>query len=243
MNIPRPLGVDWVLPRNVQPETLDALGAHDPAAQRSRRDLRRLHRAMGTLAIVLRALDRAAHGSPRSILELGAGDGSMLLRVAQRRAKRWPAVSVTLLDRQAVVGDQTLQDLRDLGWTPSVVTADVFEWLERPDAAQWDIVMANLFIHHFSPPALHRMLSRIATRTRVFLCFEPRRSIVPLLGSHLVGLLGAGAVTREDAVLSVHAGFRRQELTAAWPQNSGWHLHEYPAWPFGHCFLASRDSI
>lgn len=237
------MAVDWALPRNVQPETLDALGAHDPAAQRSRRDLRRVHRAMGTLAIVLRALDRAVIGAPRSILELGAGDGSMLLRVAQQRAKNWPAVSVTLLDRQAVVGEQTLRDLRDLGWTPSVVTADVFDWLERPHAAQWDIVIANLFVHHFSPPELERLLSGVAARTRVFVCCEPRRGAVPLLCSHVVGLLGAGAVTREDAVLSVHAGFRGRELSAAWPRDGGWHLNEYPAWPFIHCFMASRDSI
>lgn len=243
MTIPLSMGIDWALPRNVQPEMLDALGAHDSAAQRSRRDLRRLHRVMGTLGILLRALDRAVIGAPRSILELGAGDGSMLLRVAQQRAKRWPAVSVTLLDRQAVVGDHALQGLRDLGWTSTVLTADVFDWLERPQAAQWDIVIANLFVHHFSPPALERLLSGIAARTRVFVCCEPRRSAVPLLCSHAVGLLGAGAVTREDAVLSVHAGFRGQELSAAWPKGRGWHLHEYSALPFSHCFVASRDSL
>lgn len=228
------------LQRRVQPEVLDALSAGDPAAQRARRDLRRLHYAMGTLPTLLRALDRAAGGSTvRTMLELGAGDGSLMLRVAERRAARWPGVAVTLLDRQRVIEEQTMQGLRAVGWTPSVVTADVFDWLERPQTTQWDIIVANLFIHHFSPTDLSRLVSLIAARTLAFLCCEPRRSMVPLLGSRLIGLLGAGPVARTDAVLSVHAGFRDRELTAAWP-DAGWDLHEYRAGLFSHCLLAVR---
>ena len=37
------------------------------------------------------------------------------------------------------------------------------------------------------------------------------------MGSHLTGVIGANAVTREDAVLSVHAGFNGIELSALWP--------------------------
>jgi hypothetical protein len=62
-----------------------------------------------------------------------------------------------------------------------------------------------------------------------------------LLGSHLVGLLGCNAVTRNDAVLSVHAGFRDAELTAAWPTAGAWEIDEYPAGLFTHCFLAKRS--
>jgi 2-polyprenyl-3-methyl-5-hydroxy-6-metoxy-1,4-benzoquinol methylase len=232
------------LPRRVQPEVLDALGADDPAAQRARRDLRRLHHAMRTLPILLRALDRVAGGSTmRTMLELGAGDGSLMLRVAEHRAAHWPGVAVTLLDRQRLVQEQTMQALRAVGWAPSVVTADVFDWLQRSEVAQWDVIVANLFVHHFSPPDLSRLLSMIAMRTAAFLCCEPKRSTIPLLGSHLVGLLGAGPVARKDAVLSVHAGFRGQELTAAWPQHGGWHLHEYRAGLFSHCLLAVRGGV
>ena len=231
------------LPRRVEPELLDDLAAGDPRAQRSRDDLRRLHRAMATLSIVLRAFDRATAGSPpRTILELGAGDGSLMLRLAQRRAGRWPDVKVTLLDRLDLIDAQTLGGLRDIGWTPKVVAMDVFEWLTRPAAARWDIVFANLFMHHFSPDALARLLAGIAARSRVFFCCEPRRSALPLAASHLVGLLGAGPVTRQDAVFSVHAGFRAQELSALWPDQRAWQLREYRAGLFSHGFLATRRS-
>ena len=42
--------------RSVEPELLDNLAAQDPAAQRSRRDLQRLHRAMGCLLYTSRCV-------------------------------------------------------------------------------------------------------------------------------------------------------------------------------------------
>lgn len=225
----------------MEPELLDGLAAEDPRAQRSRDDLRRIHRAMATLSIVQRALDRGTAGSrPRTLLELGAGDGSVMLRLARRRATRWPDVHATLLDRLNLVAPQTLDGLRQVGWTPRVVAMDVFDWLGRPDDTRWDVVFANLFMHHFSSGDLGRLLGGLAARTRVFLCCEPRRSALALAGSHLIGLLGAGPVTRQDAVSSVHAGFRAQELSDLWPDPQDWVVDEHPAGLFSHCFLAIR---
>lgn len=232
------------LPRRVEPELLDELPATDARAQRSRRDLRRIHRTMATLSILQRALDGAVAETspPASILELGAGDGSLMLRLAQARAMHWTRVALTLLDRVDTVDEDTRGEFRTLGWQPKVVLADAPQWLQAGDAPPWDLVVATLFLHHFQTDALAGMLQGIAARSRIFFCFEPRRSTLALAGSHLVALLGAGAVTREDAVLSVHAGFRGQELTTLWPDHDNWRLREYPAGLFGHAFLAVRRS-
>lgn len=228
------------MPRCVAPEELDSLDANDPAALRSRSDLRRLHVAMGTLSIMTRALGTEFGASPIRILELGAGDGSLALRLARRHAQSAAKVSLTLLDRQPVVAAETLVGLRKTGWTPDIATADVFDWLDQTQEAPWDIIVANLFLHHFQGEQLMRLLHGVAKSTTLFFCCEPRRSSISLAGSHLVGLIGAGAVTRKDAVLSVHAGFRGQELSAHWPSTLGWSLREYSAGLFSHCFLARR---
>lgn len=235
--------MDLSLRRCVEPELLDDLGADDPRAQRSRDDLRRIHRAMATLSVLKRALDGATSGSPpRSLVELGAGDGSLMLRLAQLRAARWPGVNVTLLDRLDLVSPRTLDALRNLGWTPGVAAMDVFDWLAGPHATRADVVFANLFIHHFSSEPLARLLAGIEQRSRIFFCCEPRRSALVLAASHLIGLLGAGPVTRRDAVSSVHAGFRGHELSELWPNKSAWVLHEIPAGLFSHVLLAMRKS-
>ena len=233
--------MDLRLPRRVEPELLDGLAAEDPRAQRSREDLRRIHRAMATLPIVQRALDRGTKGFvPRTLLELGAGDGSLMLRLALRRASQMAGRSRHTSGPTGPGRGETLHDLREIGWTPAVVAMDVFDWLAQRDDSRWDVVVANLFVHHFSSSELPRLLAGIAARTGLFLCCEPRRSVLALAGSHMIGLLGAGPVTRQDAVSSVHAGFRAQELSDLWPDRQDWEVDEYPAGLFSHCFLAFR---
>ena len=228
-------------PRSLSLELLDGLSASDPRAQRSRADLRRIHRVMGTLTIMRRALDRGtAHMQPRQLLEIGAGDGTLMLRLGQRQAHRWPDLSVTLLDRLDAIRSPTLDGLRRLGWNPSNVTMDLFDWLTTAENQRWDVVCTTLFLHHFTSLELVRLMLLIASRTRVFFCCEPRRSSLALAGSHMLGLLGAGPVTRHDAVASVRAGFFAQELTSLWPNPEQWQLEEYAAGLFSHAFLAVR---
>ena len=244
------------LPRVVAPETLDGLAEDDPQAMRSRRDLLRVHLAMGTRGIMRRALAGlrmpSTDAGPLQLLELGAGDGRLMLGVAQALNALWPRVEITLLDRQELVTPATLAAYGRLGWSAAVEVVDVLDWASAssssassttPDPhAHWDVVVANLFVHHFEGIQLANLLAAIETRTDCFFACEPRRARLALAGSHLIGAIGANAVTREDAVLSVHAGFQGQEISALWPGQSGrWNLKEYSAGLFSHCFSAERN--
>lgn len=240
-----------MLSRLVSPEVLDHLPGNDPQAMQSRRDLRRVHGAMGTRSILLHALQdmpalRRA-GAPLRILELGAGDGSLMLGVARTLAPTWAPVHLTLLDVRPLITQDTIASYAELGWTAVASVLDVFEWAAGPVAvdrygngsAPWDLIVANLFLHHFEGTPLAGLLRTIADRSDRFLACEPRRAWRSLLGSHLIGALGANAVTREDAVISVHAGFRGNELTALWPDvGDKWEVQEYAAGLFSHCFRA-----
>ncbi|MBK6471511.1 MAG: class I SAM-dependent methyltransferase [Betaproteobacteria bacterium] len=231
---------------------MDHLPADDPAAQRSRRDLVRVHRVMGTRSIVARAWQAlcpaACGGAPLRVLELGAGDGTLLLAVARQIAPAWPAVELTLLDRQRIVSPATLAAFAELGWQVTVDVADVLDWAARPPdtapgaaASSWDLIVTTLFLHHFEGAELDTLLMAIAARSQRFFACEPRRGWLALTGSHLIGAIGANAVTREDAVFSVHAGFRQRELTALWPAPAAaWQSREYTAGLFGHCFSTRR---
>lgn len=218
---------------------LDHLPEADPRAIRARRDLRRINRVMAALTILCRGIDAATRGRPpRHIIELGAGDGTLLLRVARRRAAKWPGVEATVVDRQDLVSANTRAGFVKLGWNLRVVTRDVFDWLDETPPVPHDLLIANLFLHHFEGDALARLLVGIAARSAAFVACEPRRAATALFGSHLVGLLGCNAVARTDAVLSVHAGFRDAELAAAWPKTRSWQIDEFAAGLFTHCFVA-----
>ena len=244
------------LPRVVAPELLDNLPAQDPVAQRSRRDLQRVHRAMGTRATLLRALRalpmrraQAASLPPLSVLELGAGDGRLMLGIARSLHGECPAVAMTLLDRQPLLTPATVSEYAASGWAVTAQIGDVLDWasaanasrLTQQAAPRWDLIVANLFLHHFKSAELASLLAAVAASSDHFVACEPRRAWLAWAGSHLIGALGVNAVTRQDAVVSVHAGFRDHELRSLWPASApGWTLAEYPAGLFSHCFVASR---
>lgn len=231
--------------RDVTAEVLDELAPGDPRARRSRRDLRRIHRAMGSMAWMRRALGRLRLGRPpATLIELGAGDGTLMLRLARALRPHWKGVALTLLDRQRVVDAGTLDGFSALGWHTTVVCQDVIEWARSTEGVRYDLCVATLFLHHFRDDPLRMLLSGIAGRSNAFIALEPRRDGLASMGSRLVGILGANAVTREDAVKSVAAGFCHRELSDRWPVAPGdWWTEEFRAWPFSHAFIAARASV
>lgn len=230
------------LQRQVLPERLDVMPADDPVARRSRRDLQRIHRVMRSLTILRRAIGMLCMTrQPRRILELGAGDGSLMLRFALRSP--WREVQVTFLDRQDLIGPEIRRSLDMIDWDVRVLTMDALDWAHASCDQRYDLCVTTLFLHHFQSPALEQLLCAVAGRCRAFVACEPRRNSVAWLGSHLLGLLAANEVTREDGVTSVVAGFAGHELSALWPASGArWRLREYFAWPFTHCLVADGDS-
>jgi SAM-dependent methyltransferase len=235
-----------MLQRVLEPETLDHLAPDDPVARRSRRDLRRVNAFMGARGILERALDRVVGRLPPErplrIIELGCGDGRLMLDVARHRGDRPGQVTLDLLDRQPIVEQETLAAYAKAGWQAAPLVADVMDWASAgQDAPRWDVVVANLFLHHFDDVALVRLLAGCARRSDALVACEPRRTRFALGASHLIVFLGANAVTRRDGVLSVRAGFVGDELGVAWPdKSSDWRLDEYDDGLFTHCFCAGR---
>ncbi|HYG24373.1 MAG TPA: methyltransferase domain-containing protein [Verrucomicrobiae bacterium] len=228
--------------RVVQPELLDVLSPQDPKAIRSREDLRRLNAAMGHARLLADSL-QAQLEKPKAVtlVELGAGDGICLLRVAQRLGRRNPAarVDVTLVDLQNLLTAETERDFERLNWHVRAVQSDVFDFLQR-DRDRSNLMFANLFLHHFTDLQLKDLLQLISERTDFFLALETRRARFPLIAGWMVGLIGCNSVTRHDAVVSVEGGFAANELGRLWPRGPGWQLDEHSAGLFSHRFVAKR---
>jgi len=225
--------------RILQPELLDTLPADDPRAIRSRHDLRRVNAWMGNHARLAGVLLNAQGGrGPGRVTDLGTGDGSFLLRVARAISAHRRKVRAKLLDLQPIVAAETVREFAACGWSAETVVADVFDWL--PISGGHEVVITNLFLHHFPDARLEQLLALISERAELFIATEPRRAPWPRLCSRLLWALGCNAVTRHDAAASVRAGFSGDELSALWPPGPDWQLTEQCAGAFSHLFVARK---
>src|SRR6185312_10187261 len=108
------------------------------------------------------------------LLELGAGDGRVMLQIARAVCRRWPPVDLTLLDRLPLVTPDTAAEFQRCGWTVHLLTTDVLHWAgaRAASAVRWDLIVTNLFLHHFRDPQLAALLGAVASRCRRFVACE-----------------------------------------------------------------------
>ena len=125
-------------------------------------------------------------------------------------------------------------------WGAECVITDVFEWARQILSKPVEVVVANLFLHHFANAQLVELFRAAANRARLLVAVEPRRTLLPLCCSRSLWLVGCNAITRHDAVASVRAGFVGRELSALWPVGGEWILTEKSTGVFSHVFSARR---
>lgn len=189
--------------RTVQPELLDSLPHHHPHARASRRDLRLIHAFMGTQGWFARELRTRLRPGDR-LLEIGAGEGDLLLSL-RHRGLLPPNLAVTALDLAP----------RPPSW-PSA-----WAWRQDDLAAfsAWhavDVVLVSFLLHHFEDAFLAALGAawQAAPRPRLLVVQEPARSRLHQVQLRLLYPFGLHAVTRHDARVSISAGFRPPELPA-----------------------------
>ena len=206
--------VSVVSERVVKPEILDYLAVDDPAAVRSRLDLRRINFLMGNERWVCRTIRKVALAASRGVVEFGAGEGILSARLA------WilPSARVTACDlapRPAGLGARVLWRQGD------VLSGEI--------APEGGVLVANLFLHHFEGESL-RKLGRLCEGFEIVIFNEPARARFP----HLLGVLMwplINRVTRHDMHVSIRAGFAGGELPALLGlDRQKWRFRETSTW-------------
>lgn len=247
-----------MMPRIVEPEWLDQLSPDDPSAIASRADLRRINRLMGHASQISRLFFNHTEtpmwdGRRLRIADLGGGDGTLLLRLAREWSARGIRAEADTLDARSAISPGTVDAFSRLGWSLHAKTTDALHWARswangmevagERKPLPYDLILCNLFLHHFKEAELAGLLAGIARATSLFIACEPQRSSFGLWGVRGLRLIRCSAVTLHDARASVHAGFAGEELSRLWPQES--HRSQASAWRltegkrfFTHYFVA-----
>ena len=199
------------------PELLDG-PLDDPAALVGNlRDLRRVNRWLGGVALTSAAIEAlAAHRTGLSILDVGTGGADIpvaLLASAERRDRRLHIVGLD--SRPEVLAAAALADR-------AVVDADgltlqVGDGRSLPYADDsFDVVHASMVLHHLDGEdgvALLREMARVGRLGIVLNDLD--RSRLAWLGAWLLGhVFTRNRYTRHDGPLSVRRAYRRTELRA-----------------------------
>jgi len=192
----------------VKPEILDSLDASDPAAIRSRQDLRNINWFMRGEAWIIKQLE-GIEGLTK-VVEIGAGDGYLASRI-KNEFSNVEVIAVDLLDRPKGVSE-------GVEWrSEDVMKSDCFD--------SETVVIANLFIHHLDDKDLFNLGEKISD-CRTIIMAEPHRYwFSKLLGYLLFPFINH--VTRHDMIVSIDAGFRFGELAGL--IDVDWHWDERAA--------------
>jgi ubiquinone/menaquinone biosynthesis C-methylase UbiE len=181
------------------------------------RDLRRINRWLGGVALSARAIDAlSAHRSDVSLLDVGTGAADIpvaLLADAQRQGRSLRVVGLD--SRPEVLAAAALSSRAVL--TVDGLELHVGDGRSLPFADRsFDVVHTSLVMHHLDPTDAAALLGEMARVARLGIVINDLdRGRLAWLGAWLIGhLLTGNRYTRNDAPLSVRRAYRLDEMRA-----------------------------
>lgn len=197
--------------RSLAPEIMDDAAQDFAAFSSALRDLERINRMSLAYRPTLRWLDALARrtGARRlSVLDVGAGGGDMLARVADWGARRGVTLELVALDRSphAAVHARARHPGLPVRW----VTADLFD---LDPAERFDAVICALFAHHLEDELLVRFLQWMEAQAGLgWLVSDLHRHPIPWATVWAgVRLLRMDPMVVHDSTVSIARGFSRAD--------------------------------
>lgn len=199
--------------RSVADEIMDDADQSEEAFRTALRNLEWLSKVTFGYVPTLRFLDRVVregHSRRLRILDVGAGGGDMLRKIAAWGGTRGVQVELTGLDISQWARVHALEADTPARW----ITGDLFA---LSDNETFDIVLCSLFAHHLRDPAVVRLLRWLDTRSRVgWMISDIHRHWIAWAGVWvLVRAVRMDPMVVHDSTVSIARGFVRADWDRA----------------------------
>jgi len=216
--------------RATEPELLD-LGVSEAETLENLADLGFVNRRLGSRRDLLRAVRPFLDGRGGRLLDVGSGSGDLpgFLRGSLRG------------ELLAVAADLKPLHVRQAPPGVAAVAADVRALPFAPGS--FDVVTANLFLHHFDGPEVAAVLRALyALARRALIVHDLRRARAPyLFGRAFFPLLFRSRVSVADGLLSIRRAFTPAELAAAFADAGIPRVRIRRAFPYRLLAVAAKE--
>jgi 2-polyprenyl-3-methyl-5-hydroxy-6-metoxy-1,4-benzoquinol methylase len=203
--------------RSTEVEIMDDLNCSGAVVNQTLEELEFINKWLGGNVITIQGVKALlknfqAHGQQSLVVaDLGCGSGSMLRILAKHFFKT--QINGIGIDANPNIIEYARQ--KSLGYNHlKYLTLDVHS--DEFKKNQYDIILATLFLHHFSSSQLIEVFTSLKKQARVGVVINDlhRHWLAYYFIKILTRLFSKSAMVKFDAPLSVLRGFRREELTA-----------------------------
>ena len=156
---------------------------------------------------------RTRHGKPVRILDVGAGGGGLLFRLADGARRRRIPVELIGLDLDAAHVERTRRLAGEEGRRVELRVGDARDLRDFADDSV-DLAISTFTLHHLSAGDAARMLAELDRVAAVnFFAFDLRRNaaVLPALWA-LLRVGGFDAPSRHDSIVSVRRAYNLAEI-------------------------------
>lgn len=175
-----------------------------------------INKMLGGNSLTLQGVEKLLKGLKHktvTIIDIGCGNGAMLRTLAAYGHKK--GYNFTLLGIDANAFTVQYAETLSTGYDGvSYQCLDVFD--EAFAALDYDIALCTLTLHHFSDAEIVSLLHTVAAKAKIGAVVNDlhRSKTAYRLFKVLCFLFGLNRMSREDGLVSIRKGFKKQELLA-----------------------------
>jgi hypothetical protein len=176
--------------------------------------LARINKYLGGNQITMNGLKKILKGHPTdkplTIVDMGCGNGDLLRCIAEYGKKVGYDFRLIGIDANAhtvAYARKLSGNYKELSFQQLDVFSAEFQKLE------YDLVLATLFLHHFSEEEIVPLLQSVMkTATVGMVVNDLHRNALAYFLFRLLGLFIRNPMTREDGLISIRKAFKREDL-------------------------------
>jgi 2-polyprenyl-3-methyl-5-hydroxy-6-metoxy-1,4-benzoquinol methylase len=203
--------------RSDKVEIMDDLNCGGFVVDQTLAELEFINKWLGGNAVTLSGLNALLKSTPPNkreslrIADLGCGGGDMLKLLSTSLKERKLSAALVGIDANpniVVYARANSREFVDISYETLDILSPAFE------SKQYDIVFATLFFHHFTTDQLVEIFSSLKNRTTVGIVINDlhRHWLAYYSIKWLTRFFSKSSMVKNDAPLSVHRGFKKNEL-------------------------------